>query len=268
MVDNGSSDGTAGLLAHWERDEGDGRLVTGARVGLSRARNAARRLRRRGRAVPRRRRARPAHVGRALAAYSPSPDVGMAGRPDRRGVALGPAPRGWEPPRWTCGTAPSTLATRSGRSRATTGPTAPTCRCGGPRRSRSAGTTPTGAAGRQAAVLRGARLTRRLEAGGWAIRYEPEAAVVQQVLPERLEKRWLVRRGWAQGISNARLGVLGDQPHPAGAPPPGGRASARTREALAERDGGRTATTWPRSCGPRCTPRPRWSCRSSLAPRS
>jgi glycosyltransferase involved in cell wall biosynthesis len=50
-------------------------------------------------------------------------------------------------------------------------------------------------------------LTRRLVAAGWTVRYEPAAAVVQQVLPERLDRRWLLRRGWAQGLANARLAV-------------------------------------------------------------
>lgn len=48
-------------------------------------------------------------------------------------------------------------------------------------------------------------LTRRLRAAGWQVLYVPEAAVVQQVLPERLDRRWLLRRGFAQGVTNARL---------------------------------------------------------------
>jgi glycosyltransferase involved in cell wall biosynthesis len=55
-------------------------------------------------------------------------------------------------------------------------------------------------------------LTRRLAAAGWAILYAPAAAVVQQVLPERLSRRWLLRRGWAQGVSNARFEVVGRSP--------------------------------------------------------
>ena len=47
-------------------------------------------------------------------------------------------------------------------------------------------------------------MTRRLAAAGWSVLYAPEAAVVQQVLPERLSPRWLLRRGFAQGVSNAR----------------------------------------------------------------
>jgi hypothetical protein len=78
-------------------------------------------------------------------------------------------------------------------------------------------------------------LTRRLKAAGWAIRYEPEAAVVQQVLPERLEKRWLMRRSWAQGISNARRDVLGDQPSRRERLRRAAEEVRETREALADR---------------------------------
>lgn len=55
-------------------------------------------------------------------------------------------------------------------------------------------------------------LTRRLRAAGWDVVYAPAAAVVQQVLPERLDRHWLRRRGWAQGVSNARLEILADRP--------------------------------------------------------
>jgi glycosyltransferase involved in cell wall biosynthesis len=57
-----------------------------------------------------------------------------------------------------------------------------------------------------------ADLTRRLRAAGWGIVYTPAAAVVQQVLPERLHRGWVRRRAWSQGISNARLEVLADRP--------------------------------------------------------
>lgn len=55
-------------------------------------------------------------------------------------------------------------------------------------------------------------LTRRLREAHWDIVYTPAAAVVHQVLPERVERRWLRRRGWAQGLSNARLEILADRP--------------------------------------------------------
>ena len=55
-------------------------------------------------------------------------------------------------------------------------------------------------------------LTHRLRTAGWEVVYAPAAAVVQQVLPERLERGWLRRRGWAQGVSNARLDFLAESP--------------------------------------------------------
>jgi hypothetical protein len=51
-------------------------------------------------------------------------------------------------------------------------------------------------------------LSRRLVQAGWRLRYEPTAAVVQQVLPDRIHRRWLLRRAWAQGISDARFDLL------------------------------------------------------------
>jgi hypothetical protein len=51
-------------------------------------------------------------------------------------------------------------------------------------------------------------LNHRLVKAGWTLHYQPTAAVIQQVLPERLTRRWFVRRGWAQGVSNARFEVL------------------------------------------------------------
>lgn len=53
-------------------------------------------------------------------------------------------------------------------------------------------------------------LTHRLQAAGWTVQYAPTAAVIHQVLPERLRRRWLLRRGWAQGVSNARLQTIGE----------------------------------------------------------
>ncbi len=44
----------------------------------------------------------------------------------------------------------------------------------------------------------------RLWARGVRIEYEPAALVTHRVLPERLRRRWILRRGWAQGRSNAR----------------------------------------------------------------
>jgi glycosyltransferase involved in cell wall biosynthesis len=49
-----------------------------------------------------------------------------------------------------------------------------------------------------------ADLFERLWAMGGLIRYEPGAVVVHHVKRERLRVRWLLKRGWAQGRSNAR----------------------------------------------------------------
>lgn len=51
-------------------------------------------------------------------------------------------------------------------------------------------------------------LSRRLVQAGWQLRYEPAAAVVQQVLAERVSRGWLLRRAWAQGISDARFDLV------------------------------------------------------------
>jgi|SRR6476620_4450502 glycosyltransferase involved in cell wall biosynthesis len=50
-------------------------------------------------------------------------------------------------------------------------------------------------------------MSHRLVEAGWKLYYEPSAAVVQQVLAERIDRDWLLRRGWAQGVTNARLAV-------------------------------------------------------------
>jgi GT2 family glycosyltransferase/actin-like ATPase involved in cell morphogenesis len=54
-----------------------------------------------------------------------------------------------------------------------------------------------------------AELWRRLWAAGHAIAYEPAALLLHQVSAARLQRRWLVRRGWGQGRSNARLRAIG-----------------------------------------------------------
>jgi glucosyl-dolichyl phosphate glucuronosyltransferase len=44
----------------------------------------------------------------------------------------------------------------------------------------------------------------RVSAAGGALAYEPAALVLHAVTPDRLSRRWVLRRGWAQGRSNAR----------------------------------------------------------------
>jgi hypothetical protein len=53
-----------------------------------------------------------------------------------------------------------------------------------------------------------AELWRRLWAGGHTIAYDPAALLLHRVTTARMTRRWLVRRGWGQGRSNARLRVL------------------------------------------------------------
>jgi glycosyltransferase involved in cell wall biosynthesis len=46
-------------------------------------------------------------------------------------------------------------------------------------------------------------LLRRLRAAGWDVAWEPAAPVRHLVDPERMRVRWLLRRAWAQGRSDA-----------------------------------------------------------------
>jgi glycosyltransferase involved in cell wall biosynthesis len=55
-------------------------------------------------------------------------------------------------------------------------------------------------------------LHRRLAAAGHLAWYVPAAGLVHHVVAERAERRWLLRRGWAQGVTNARLEALRDRP--------------------------------------------------------
>jgi glucosyl-dolichyl phosphate glucuronosyltransferase len=213
VVDNGSSDGTAGLLRRW-RDEGDGRVVVSEpRVGLSRARNAALAASVRDVVLfldddalaP------PTWARAHLAAYAGAPEVGSVGGPV--GVVWPAGRPAWIGPALDMWYSALDLGDDAGPFPTEHGP------YGTNMSVRRAAALAVGGydprLGRRGAKLLSSEepdLTSRLKAAGWSVRYEPEAAVVQQVLPERLEKRWLVRRGWAQGVSNARRGVLGDQP--------------------------------------------------------
>jgi hypothetical protein len=54
----------------------------------------------------------------------------------------------------------------------------------------------------------------RLWAGKGVIRYEPSAVIAHHLESSRLTRRWMVRRGIAQGRSNARLNWIERQPQP------------------------------------------------------
>jgi glucosyl-dolichyl phosphate glucuronosyltransferase len=215
VVDNGSTDGTSEVLRSWEQNGQLRRAVREPRVGLSNARNTAL-------AVSDREvvifvdddALTPPVFGHAhLAAYEPAASVGAvggpvgltwpAGRPTwiideltewysalDLGDAAGPYPN----PHGPYGTNMSVWRMAA-------------IDVGGfdPRLGRSR---------RNLMSCEERDLSRRLVKQGWAIRYTPAAAVIQQVLSERLTRRWLLRRGWAQGISNARFEVLAQSLRP------------------------------------------------------
>lgn len=56
-----------------------------------------------------------------------------------------------------------------------------------------------------------ADLWRRVWDDGHSIAYDPAARVVHQVTPGRCRRRWVLRRGWAQGRTNARRRVLSQE---------------------------------------------------------
>ncbi len=212
VVDNGSTDGTAGLAAAWCADDPGGRrLVTEPVAGLSRARN-------RGIAVargdvvlfldddavaPR------GWVAAHLAAYARDPLVVAVGGPvalrwpegrprwlaprlDHWFSALdhGEEARPFPPPHGPYGTNMSVRRDAlDAAARAAPGGAAFDHRLG--RRGRSLVSGEEG------------DLFERLWADGGAIAYEPAALVLHAVTPDRLRRRWVLRRGWAQGRSNA-----------------------------------------------------------------
>jgi glycosyltransferase involved in cell wall biosynthesis len=209
VVDNGSCDNTAEVLQSWQ---GNGRLrraVHEPRVGLSNARNTA--LKASGREVvifvdddaltP------PAFGQAHLAAYESGVSVGAAGGP----VGLTwPAGR----PTWiidelTEWYSALDLGDAAGPYPNPHGPYGTNMSVWRTAAIDVGGFDPRFGRRRRSLLSSEERdLTRRLVTGGWAIRYAPAAAVIQQVLPERLTRRWFLRRGWAQGISNARFEVL------------------------------------------------------------
>jgi glycosyltransferase involved in cell wall biosynthesis len=51
-------------------------------------------------------------------------------------------------------------------------------------------------------------LVERIWEQGGVVAYEPAALMLHRVQAERITRRWVLRRGWAQGRSNARLRAL------------------------------------------------------------
>jgi glycosyltransferase involved in cell wall biosynthesis len=206
VVDNGSSDGTADVLRAWcARDPGRRRAVTEPVAGLSRARNrgvaAAR-----GDVVlfidddadaPR------GWVAAHLAAYERDPAVVAVGGPvalrwpDGRPPWLGPRLEHW-------------FSALDHGDRAVDFPR-PHGPYGTNMSVRRAALEAVGGfdhrlgrRGRSLVSSEEADLFDRLWAADGRIAYEPAALVLHAVGRERLRRRWVLRRGWAQGRSNAR----------------------------------------------------------------
>jgi cellulose synthase/poly-beta-1,6-N-acetylglucosamine synthase-like glycosyltransferase len=208
VVDNGSSDGTPDLVATWAAGGPGRRSLIEPRVGLSHARNAA--LAASDAAVVLfvdDDALVPATWARAhLAAYADDDRVGTVGGP----IGLEwPAGR----PQWisdevACWFSALDLGDDAGPYPNTHGPFGTNMSVRRLAALGAGGYDPKlGRSGRRLRSGEEPDLSRRLVAAGWTMRYEPAAAVVQQVTPERLERRWLLRRGWAQGAANARLAV-------------------------------------------------------------
>jgi glycosyltransferase involved in cell wall biosynthesis len=214
VVDNGSTDGTAGVVRGWcALDPGNRRHVSEPVAGLSRARNrgvaAAR-----GEVVlfidddataPR------GWVAAHLAAYRRDADadadvVGVGGPvalrwPEGRPPWLAPRLEHWfsaldhgdravpfPPPHGPYGT---NMSVRRAAFAAVGG-----------------FDERLGRRGRSLVSSEEADLFARVWAGGGRVVYEPAALVLHGVTRDRLTRRWVVRRGWAQGRSNARRRLL------------------------------------------------------------
>ena len=68
--------------------------------------------------------------------------------------------------------------------------------------------------GRRPAVWRGGRVLGSCVGGRRLIRYEPATLVVHEVVPDKVSRWWILRRGVAQGRTNARLAALAAAPAP------------------------------------------------------
>ncbi|HLM18378.1 MAG TPA: glycosyltransferase family 2 protein [Acidimicrobiia bacterium] len=210
VVDNGSRDGTRGVLRDWAVADARRRWIREPRVGLSHARNAGLRASDRDVVlfIDDDALAPPTWASAHLRAHRLGSGIGVVGgpvglvwpygRPDWMTGSLqqwfsavdlgddsGPYPDGHEP-----------YGTNMSMRRQ------PALAVGG-------FDVRFGRRGRRLLSSEERELNRRLVAAGWGLFYAPDAAVVQQVLTERLQRRWLLRRGWSQGISDARYDTVG-----------------------------------------------------------
>jgi hypothetical protein len=212
VVDNGSTDGTAAVAAAWCAEAPEWRtLVTEPTPGLSRARNRGV-AEARGEVVlfidddalaPR------GWVAAHLAPYARDERVVAVGGP----IAL----------RWPEGRPPwlapgldhwFSALDHGDRARPFPPPHGPYGTNMSVRRSALAAATPPGDCGpfgerlgrRGRSLVSGEEgdLFERLWTAGGHIAYEPAALVLHAVTPDRLRRRWVLRRGWAQGRTNAR----------------------------------------------------------------
>lgn len=206
VVDNGSSDDTPALLDIWRRSGPRRRVIVEPNVGLSHARNTALRASDRevviftddDALVP------PTWARAHLSAYRTEFPPGAAGGPVGLVWPSGrPTWVGDELTPWYSGL---DLGDVDGQFPGEHGPYGTNMSVWREAALAVGGfDTRFGRTGRRLLSSEERVMSHRLSAAGWQLRYVPAAAVVQQVLPERLSPRWVVRRGWAQGISNGRF---------------------------------------------------------------
>ena len=206
VVNNGSTDGTDGLLRQWADGGPLRRWVTEPRVGLVHARNTALVTSDRevvifvddDALVP------PTWAAAHLAGYLPGAGIGAIGGPV--GLVWPTARPGWIVDDLTQWYSALDLGDESLPYPNEHGPYGTNMSVW---RAAALGVggfdAQFGRRGRRLLSGEERDLSRRLVQAGWRLRYEPTAAVVQQVLDERISQRWLLRRAWAQGISDARF---------------------------------------------------------------
>jgi GT2 family glycosyltransferase len=226
VVDNGSSDGTPALLADWAGTDPDRRrVITEPVAGLSRARNAGIAAVAAATAAAQRdivlfldddALAPRGWVDAHLNVYRQAPETAAAGGPvvltwpDGRPAWLGPQLEHWFSA-LDHGERPGPFPTDHGPYGTNMSlRLAVLDEVGG-------FTERLGRKRRSLLSSEEAELWRRLWAGGHTIAYDPAALLLHRVASARISRRWLVRRGWGQGRSNARLRTLTGEVAGAGA---------------------------------------------------